>query len=321
MQTFAITQQLVDIATGLGIDLDIAFRLAKNFTYVSDHRSLNTHQFRLLQDGYNAHRQTKSQSFTDQLKKWRSENAFIRKYEMNTCSLDEIKRAEDLIAKRANRKRNRTDAMLETDEQKEEKKVTVERKRLEAEEKKATVERKRLEAEEKKATVERKRLEAEEKKATVKRKRLEAEEKKATVKRKRLERKRLEAEKRLAEKPLREAATAKRAKVKLADAASDRRDALLELKTNKQYTIDFMANSKERIITEAVSDIKKWSADEKNRRYSTDQLPGVRSVGKKWSVQLNVSGQKWGFGTFETIQTANSLVILPVELLVTYQLI
>jgi hypothetical protein len=234
MQTFAITQQLVDIATGLGIDLDIAFRLAKNFTYVSDHRSLNTHQFRLLQDGYNAHRQTKSQSFTDQLKKWRSENALIRKYEMNTCSLDEIKRAEDLIAKRANRKRNRTDAMLETEEQKEEKKATVERKRLEA-----------------------------------------------------------------------KAATAERANVKRVDAVSNKRDAALYLKTNKQYAIDYMANNKERIITEAVSDIKKWSADEKNRRYSTDQLPGVRSVGKKWSVQLNFSGQKWGFGTFETIQTAN----------------
>ena len=27
-----------------------------------------------------------------------------------------------------------------------------------------------------------------------------------------------------------------------------------------------LANNKERIITEAVSDIKKWSADEKNRR-------------------------------------------------------
>jgi hypothetical protein len=38
---------------------------------------------------------------------------------MNTCPPDEIKRAEDLIAKRANHKRNRTDAMLETEEQKE----------------------------------------------------------------------------------------------------------------------------------------------------------------------------------------------------------
>ena len=131
MQTFAITRHLVDIATGLGIDLDIAFRLAKNFTYVSDHRSLNTHQFRLLQDGYNAHRQTKSQSFTDQLKKWRSENALIRKYEMNTCPPDEIKRAEDLIAKRANHKRNRTDAMLETEEPKEEKRLKAEAERLE----------------------------------------------------------------------------------------------------------------------------------------------------------------------------------------------
>ena len=156
-------------------------------------------------------------------------------------------------------------------------------------------------ADETKATVERKRLEAEEKKATVERKRLEAEEeKKATV-----ERKRLEAEKRLAEMPLREAATAKRAKVKYVDMASDKRDAALYLKTNKQYAIDFMANNKERIITKAVSDFNKWSADEKNRRYSTDQLPGVRSVGKKWNVSLNVSGQKWRFGTFETIQTAN----------------
>jgi hypothetical protein len=156
--------------------------------------------------------------------------------------------------------------------------------------------------EQKKATVKRKRLEAEEKKATVKRKRLEAEEeKKATV-----ERKRLEAEKRLAEKPLREAATAKRAKVKFADAASDKRDAALYLKTNKQYAIDYMANNKERIITEAVSDIKKWSADEKNRRYSsTDQLPGVRSVGKKWSISLRFSGVSWAFGTFETLQNAN----------------
>ena len=141
---------------------------------------------------------------------------------------------------------------------------------------------------------------ADETKATVERKRLEAEEKKATV-----ERKRLEAEKRLAEKPLREAATAKRAKVKFADAASDKRDAALYLKTNKQYAIDYMDNNKERIITEAVSDIKKWSADEKNRRFSTDQLPGVRSVGKKWNVSLRFSGNTWAFGTFETLQNAN----------------
>ena len=97
-----------------------------------------------------------------------------------------------------------------------------------------------------------------------------------------------------------------RAKVKCVDVASDKRDAALYLKTNKQYTIDFMANNKERIITEAVSDIKKWSADEKNRRYSsTDQLPGLQFVGKKWNVQLRFSGRTWFFGRFETIQTAN----------------
>jgi len=185
-------------------------------------------------------------------------------------------------------------------EAEEKKKATVERKRLEAEEKKkATAERKRLE-----------RLEAEETKATVERKRLEAEEKKATAERKRLER--LEAEetkataerKRLAEMTPRDAATAKRAKVKHVDAASDKRDAALYLKTNTQYAIDFMADNKERIIT-AVADIKKWSADEKNRRYNTDQLPGVRSDGKKWRVSLCFSGITWYFGYFEMIQKAN----------------
>jgi len=147
--------------------------------------------------------------------------------------------------------------------------------------------------EKKKATVERKRLEAEEKKATAERKRLEAEEKKATAERKRL-----------AEKPMRDAATAKRAKVKRDDVASDKRDAALYLKTNTQYAIDFMADNKERIIT-AVADIKKWSADEKNRRFSTDQLPGVCLVGKKWVVGLSFSGTPWNFGQFETIQKAN----------------
>jgi hypothetical protein len=68
MQTFVMTKQLIAIATGLGINLDIAFELAKDFTYVSDHRSLNTRQICLLQDEYNAHRQTKSQSFTELLK-------------------------------------------------------------------------------------------------------------------------------------------------------------------------------------------------------------------------------------------------------------
>ena len=150
------------------------------------------------------------------------------------------------------------------------------------EKKKATVERKRLEAEEKKATAERKRLE-----------RLEAEETKATAERKRL-----------AEMTPRDAATAKRAKVKHVDAASDKRDAALYLKTNTQYAIDFMADNKERIIT-AVADIKKWSADEKNRRYNTDQLPGVRSDGKKWRVSLCFSGITWYFGYFEMIQKAN----------------
>jgi hypothetical protein len=65
--------------------------------------------------------------------------------------------------------------------------------------------------------------------------------------------------------PMREAATAKREKIKRVDAASDKRVAALYLETNKQYAIDFMANNAKRIITEAVSDIKKWSADEKNR--------------------------------------------------------
>jgi len=134
-----------------------------------------------------------------------------------------------------------------------------------------------------------------------------SEEAKATVEEKKVtvERKRLEAEKRLAEMTPSEAANAKRAKVKLADAASDRRDALIELKTNKQYAIDYMANNKERIITEAVSDIKKWSADEKNRIYSTHQLPGVVSAGKKWRVEIRFSRLAWKFGTFETLQTAN----------------
>jgi len=50
----------------------------------------------------------------------------IRKYEMNMCLPDEIDRAKALIAKRANRKRNRTDAMLETEEQKEKKRLEVE---------------------------------------------------------------------------------------------------------------------------------------------------------------------------------------------------
>ena len=66
-----------------------------------------------------------------------------------------------------------------------------------------------------------------------------------------------------------------------------------------------MTNNKESIITEAVSGIKKWSADEKNRRFSTDQLPGVHSAGKKWRVEFRFSGNTWAFGTFETLQTAN----------------
>ena len=147
----------------------------------------------------------------------------------------------------------------------------------------------------KKAAIERKRAA---KKAANERKRAEA--KKAAD-----ERKRLEEEKRLAEMTPGEAATAKRAKVKRVDVASDKRDAALYLETNQQYAIDFMTNNKERIITEGVSDIKKWSADEKNRRFSTDQLPGILSVGKKWKVQLRFSGNTWAFGTFETLQTAN----------------
>jgi hypothetical protein len=136
MQTFVMTQQLVGIATGLGINLDIAFELAKDFTYVSDHRSLNTCKLRLLQDEYNAHRQTKSQEFIERLATWRSEKALIRKYEemRDQCLPDEIEKANALIAKRANRKRKRTDDMLETEERKAANKRKAEATRLEAEE-------------------------------------------------------------------------------------------------------------------------------------------------------------------------------------------
>jgi hypothetical protein len=259
VQTFVMTQQLVGMASELGVAWDIVMKLASSLTFISsDYLDLDAHVRKRFEDAYNAHHQKTTQELVDVMARGRSENALIRKYEMNTCSPDEIKRAEDLIAKRANRKRNntcspdeikrakdliakranrkrnRTDAMLETEEQKEEKKATVERKRLEA-----------------------------------------------------------------------KAATAERANVKRVDAVSNKRDAALYLKTNKQYAIDYMANNKERIITDAVSDIKKWSADEKNRRFSTDQLPGLHSAGKKWRVQLRFSGNTWGFGQFETIQTAN----------------
>jgi hypothetical protein len=120
---------------------------------------------------------------------------------------------------------------------------------------------------------------------------------------------------------MREAATAKREKIKRVDAASDKRVAALYLETNKQYAIDFMANNAKRIITEAVSDIKKWSADEKNRRFSTDQLPGIHFVGKKREVRRRFSGRTWRFGQFETIQTATYACHIAVELLVKDQLI
>jgi hypothetical protein len=181
-------------------------------------------------------------------------------------------------------------------EAEEEKKATVERKRLAAEEKKkATVERKRLEAEEKKkATVERKRLEAEETKATAERKRLEAEETKVTAERKRL-----------AEKPMREAATAKRAKVKRVDVASDKQDAALYLKTNTQYAIDFMANNKERItprqsLTSRSGVLMRRIAD----LAQTNCLVSVL-LGRNGELSLDFLAICWGFGTFETIQTAN----------------
>ena len=146
----------------------------------------------------------------------------------------------------------------------------------------------------KRLDAEQKRLESRvAKKQAAEEKRLKVEEMKATVKRMRL-----------AEEPMRDAANAKRAKVKRDGFASARQDALLELKTNKQYEVDFMATNKSR-ITKAVSDIKKWSADEKNRRFSTDQLPGIQSSGKKWRIQLRFSGQSFRFGTFETLQTAN----------------
>ena len=54
----------------------------------------------------------------------------------------------------------------------------------------------------------------------------------------------MESRKRLAEKPLRDAATEMRAKVKRADAARDKLEAVQYLKDNKDYEARFMATIK-----------------------------------------------------------------------------
>ena len=109
------------------------------------------------------------------------------------------------------------------------------------------------------------------------------------------------------EKPIREAATAERAKGNYVDAARDKREAVKYLKDNKEYKARFMATSKDNTITKAVSAFKKWSKiDANSKQTRIHPVRGVTQRRKKWQVMLSFAGLSWTIGTYETIQIANS---------------
>jgi hypothetical protein len=155
VQTFVMTRQLVGIASGLGVARDIAMNLASSLNFISsDYLDLDAPVRKQFEDAYNAYHQKATQELVERMARGRIEKALIGKFKEtpDQCSLVEIEKANALIAKRANRKRKRTDGMLETVEQKVEKRRKAEATRLEAEERKAANKRKaeatRLENEE-----------------------------------------------------------------------------------------------------------------------------------------------------------------------------
>jgi hypothetical protein len=140
VQTFVMTRQLVGIASGLGVARDIAMNLASSLNFISsDYLDLDAPVRKQFEDAYNAYHQKATQELVEKMARGRIEKALISKFKEtpNQCSPVEIEKANALIAKRANRKRKRTDDMLETEEQNVEKRRKAEATRLEAEQAKA----------------------------------------------------------------------------------------------------------------------------------------------------------------------------------------
>jgi hypothetical protein len=119
----------VGIASGLGVARDIAMNLASSLNFISsDYLDLDAPVRKQFEDAYNAYHQKATQELVDRMARGRIEKALISKFKEtpNQCSPVEIEKANALIAKRANRKRKRTDDMLETEEQNVEKRRKAE---------------------------------------------------------------------------------------------------------------------------------------------------------------------------------------------------
>jgi hypothetical protein len=105
VQTFVMSEELAEMATKFGIDLDILLEERKDFAFLSDNRDLSADERCQLESEYNVYRQEISQRYIGRLASWRIDNALIYKYHKSRheCTPEEIERAEALITKRNNR--------------------------------------------------------------------------------------------------------------------------------------------------------------------------------------------------------------------------